>query len=221
MANEVSKSLGKGPDTLFWIDTLCLPATKHLQGATLTDLRHIFSAATAVLVLDPPLYLHSFSSSQEALIRIRYSLWKERLWTLEEGSTAQRLIFRFSHGMVTLEELLISIEERPNNDLLKWVVRRTQPWGLAHNLPEKIALPHLVKHLGDDIQALRRKWRGVPETADLDYQKLKTILRLGYLANPTFRYLVQEDEYEGILAIWAPLLKIYGGPGFEDRRLSE
>lgn len=220
MADEVSKNLGMGTDILFWIDTLCLPITRDQKRAAPTPLRRIFSMAKAVLVLDPPLYLHTFASSQEALIRIRYSVWKERLWTLEEGATAQSLFFRFSHGIVTLESLLISMEESPDNDLLKWVVRRTQPWGLAHNLPEKQALPRLVENFADDLQALRREWRDAPETTDLDKEKLKRVLRLGYLANPAFRYFVQEDEYEGISAIWAPLIKVYGGPGYENRRLS-
>lgn len=220
MADEVSKSLGLGTDILFWIDTLCLPITKAQKRSAPTPVRRVFSLAKAVLVLDPPLYLHTFASSQEALIRIRYSVWKERLWTLEEGSTAKRLFFRFSHGMVTLESLLVSMEKSTDNDLLKWVVRRTQPWGLAHDLPEKQALPRLVEHLADDLQALRREWRDAPETKGLDKEKLKRVLRLGYLANPAFRYFVQEDEYEGILAIWAPLIKVYGGPGYEDRRLS-
>lgn len=219
MANEVAESLDMGINILFWIDTLCLPAPRDRKRVDATPVRHVFSMAKAVLVLDPPLYLHTFASNQEALIRIRYSMWKERLWTLEEGSIAKHLFFRFSHKMVTLASLLVSMEESSDNDLLKWVVRQTQPWGLAHNLPERQALPRLVEHLADDLHALRREWRDAPETTGLDKEKLKRVLRLGYLSNPAFRYFVQEAEYEGILAIWEPLIKVYGGPGFEDRRL--
>ena len=215
LVDEVAKGFGVGPETLFWIDTLCLHRTKHRQEATLTAARHIFATAKAVLVLDPPLYLHTFSSSQEALIRIRYSTWKERLWTLEEGSTAQSLVFRFSHGMVTLKELLRSAEEAPPCDLLKNVIRRIRPWPLAHNLPEYQVLPRLVERFADDLQALRRDSQRFSAFTLLDQQKLKRMLRLGYLASPVFRYFIHEDEYDGILAIWEPLLKAYGGPGFE------
>lgn len=218
MANEVAKSLDMGANILFWIDTLCLPRTRDRERVDATPVRHVFSMAKAVLVLDPPLYLHKFASSHEALMRIRYSMWKERLWTLEEGSTAKHLFFRFLNGVVTLESLLVSMEESPNNDPLKWVVRRTRPWSLAYNLPERQALPSLVEHLADDFYALRREWRYAPETTDLDKEKLKRVLRLGYLSNPAFRYFIQEEEYEGISAIWASLIEVYGGRGYEDRR---
>lgn len=73
MVDEVSKSLDIGTETPFWIDTLCLPSTRSRESIALTPWRHIFSMARAVLVLDPPLYGHSFVRSQEAFAIIRNS----------------------------------------------------------------------------------------------------------------------------------------------------
>lgn len=170
--------------------------------------------AKAVLVLDPPLYDHSFVRSQEALAIIRKSCWKRRLWTLEEVSAAQHLFLQFSNRMVTLENLLAGVEEHYK----KGVFRPTPHWHLSDDLPEKKALHRLSEHLTDDLQALKGQFRDAPATAGLDKEKLKRILRLGYLSNPIFRHFVEEDECKGISSIRAPLIEVYGGRGHEDQR---
>lgn len=214
MVDEVSKSLGLGMDTPFWIDTLCLPSTIDRKSAASppgdipSQWQRPFSSSIRH-------YMISYVRSQEALTIIRTSLRKSRLWTLEEGSAAQKLLFYFSQRMVTLEDILADVEEHRS----KGVVWPTQSWCLTNDQSEKMALHRFVEHLADYLQVLRGEFRDSPETAGLDKAKLKRILRLGYLANPIFRYFTEEHEFKGILSIQGPLVEIYGSPCYGDQRL--
>jgi hypothetical protein len=76
----------------FWIDTIGLPVDCTSRKPALRSIRPIFQQAKKILVLDPALFHHAVASEQEALIRIRYSAWKKRLWTLQEGALAQSLL---------------------------------------------------------------------------------------------------------------------------------
>lgn len=106
LVNHINPPQNEQTDTPFWIDTMALPTDFRRRKPMLSSLRRVFGTATAVLVLDPSLSTHCFRSAEEALIRIRYSLWKQRLWTIEEAFFARRLIFRFANRMVSLDELL-------------------------------------------------------------------------------------------------------------------
>lgn len=202
--------------TFFWIDTLCLPIDPELRHAALVPARRIFATAQAVLVLDPPLYKHAVNSSQEALVRIRYSSWKGRLWTLEEGLVARSLFFRFSNRTVTLEELLKGIEQEEDGLLLKKVVHVTRPWMLTHFTPEAEALPEMMERFQDDMSTLWKKGGGLPDVAfvtGLSKARLNKIMRLCFLSSPIFRYFVEEDEYQRVPVAWEALIRIYGFNG--------
>lgn len=78
-----------------WIDTLCVPvedgpAKRHV----LQKLVEIYSNAVAILVLDEDLQeTDSSASDEEQIMRIVFSGWMRRLWTLEEGMVAQDKLF--------------------------------------------------------------------------------------------------------------------------------
>lgn len=69
----------------FWMDTLCVPVhpeSKHLRKQAIVQMRHIYTAAEAAMVID-----HGLSSrrgvdaSVQLIIRILLSSWYSRLWT--------------------------------------------------------------------------------------------------------------------------------------------
>ena len=147
----------------------------------LSSLRRVFGTATAVLVLDPSLSTHCFWSAEEALIQIRYSLWKQRLWTIEEDFFARRLIFRFANRMVSLEELLTAFSA-------------SRPLRVPVLKPPLEILPvdheSMMSHLicfANDIHA-------TPENT-IDKRELYRILRAGYLSSPKVRYFLEPGEF--------------------------
>lgn len=207
---------GTGPaGGLFWIDTLCLPREMQLRKTALASAWDIFAGARHVLVLDPPLYQHAFCSAQEALIRIRYSSWKRRLWTLEEGFAAESLVFRFANRMVSLDELLNTFEKGFGDEMLKHMLWKMDPWDLKTCSRELIEqkLRRLLKHFIGDVSALSRRCKNAVISSWSNVDKLEVLLklRLGFLAASRFRYFVEDDESRHIPLVWEILLKVYGG----------
>jgi hypothetical protein len=100
---------------LFWIDTLCIPAQRHLRQKALSKLHDTFSNADQVVALDAKLQQTSWQTPiLKTLMRIRLSKWMTRLWTLEEAILARAgsLCFLFLDGMFALDE---STEEARRN----------------------------------------------------------------------------------------------------------
>ena len=79
----------------------------------LEKMRETYEDATHVLVLDPS--LEGWDSSKyyalESMVRMFTCGWMQRLWTLQEGTLAQRLWFQFSQGPVEYDQLRIYFSE--------------------------------------------------------------------------------------------------------------
>ncbi|KAL3459181.1 hypothetical protein BJX64DRAFT_206673 [Aspergillus heterothallicus] len=90
----------------FWMDTLCLPAVdKHRKGIAIASMRHVYSHARAVLVLDD--WIQEVPSSApplEILARIYTSNWLKRLWTHQEGFLPPTLWFQFRDCAVEVRD---------------------------------------------------------------------------------------------------------------------
>lgn len=204
-------------ETFFWIDTLCVPTARDLRHAALVPATQIFARATSVLVLDPPLLKHFVSSNQEALVRIRYSAWKGRMWTLEEGLVAQHLFFQFENRMVTLADLLTGIDEEDDSVMLRHILRNTVSRPSMYSAPEVEVLLKQVDHFKDDMSRL---WKmGGVDSVSTDQligvrrSTLNKALRLSFLISPKFRYFVEEDEYRCMLRVREALKRVYGHIG--------
>ncbi|EPE35626.1 hypothetical protein GLAREA_11326 [Glarea lozoyensis ATCC 20868] len=94
----------------FWLDTLCIPLS-HL-GTSITrhsltkSMKSIAKAAHKTLVLDSDIsLLRSSSKPEEMFLRIAYSSWNSRLWTLQEAVFANKLILHLSDQDIELESL--------------------------------------------------------------------------------------------------------------------
>lgn len=198
-------------DTLFWIDTLCLPADREKKKEVLQQLWRIFKAATKVLVLDPPLYSRMAMMPDEAIVRIRYSSWKQKLWTLEEGFFSENLIFQFSNDAISLDALLDRLATEHNSNLNpgSWIIHKTN----AILTPKQSSqLAGLLLAFADDIRLITRKdcWNLVARNKSYDYRGyLLLILRLGYLMADKFCYFVEEDERSTMSHLWPFLRDTY------------
>lgn len=64
-----------------------------------------YKAAHRILVFDKSLQMiDSTVFTEEALIRIRYSPWPSRLWTMQEGRLGLALYFQFRDKAISLDD---------------------------------------------------------------------------------------------------------------------
>ena len=100
----------------FWIDTICVPLCPELRRKAIMQMREVYAQAEIVLVLDSTLLRKSCSVSAEELkLRIFSSTWFRRMWTLQEGVLASKLLFQFSDGVVPLTDL---VSVNPSYDII-------------------------------------------------------------------------------------------------------
>ncbi|KAH9225188.1 hypothetical protein K456DRAFT_44103 [Colletotrichum gloeosporioides 23] len=94
----------------FWIDSLGIPVgRRHVRDrqVAITRIHQTFSQADKVLVLNN--YLKSCDNNAplvEKLIRLQYSPWMTRVWTLLEGNIARNLHFQFADKAVSSDYLI-------------------------------------------------------------------------------------------------------------------
>lgn len=91
---------------LLWLDTLCCPVRSDDHRAMcLERMTNIYKAAAYVLVLDGPLEHFSLDDLDaiEICMRLKYSGWMRRLWTLQEGVHANRLWLQLKDESVNLD----------------------------------------------------------------------------------------------------------------------
>ncbi|CAN9226918.1 unnamed protein product [Alternaria alternata] len=96
---------------LFWMDTLCIPPTRGLQGQDITmaeeakqrainQMAMIYGSASQVLVLDYVLLRSRLAvlTQEEIFSRITFSAWMGRSWTLQEGALSPHVYFQCLDG---------------------------------------------------------------------------------------------------------------------------
>ncbi|SJL08716.1 uncharacterized protein ARMOST_12085 [Armillaria ostoyae] len=95
------------PSGAFWMDALCVPEKKDLRKRAIGLMAETYRNAGAVLVIDSGIRSCSVSAPlEEKLLHIISSGWMQRLWTLQEGLLARKLIFEFADGFATLDQLI-------------------------------------------------------------------------------------------------------------------
>ncbi|KAL4925529.1 uncharacterized protein BDV17DRAFT_272106 [Aspergillus undulatus] len=112
----------------FWMDTLCLPVwDKALRDNAIASMRHVYSNAKAVLVLDDWLQvMRSDADPLDVITRVYQSNWIKRLWTHQEGFLPKALYFQFADRCVEIYEL---------HDNLQAHVSRLQDAGVYLSFP--------------------------------------------------------------------------------------
>lgn len=100
------------PGGAFWMDALCVPSRRDMRKRAIGLMAQTYRVAAAVLVIDGGIRSCSLSASpEEKLLRVMSSGWMQRLWTLQEAVLARRLVFEFSDGLATADELLLASSE--------------------------------------------------------------------------------------------------------------
>ena len=91
----------------FWMDTLCVPVGRKfwpIRNVALDRMKATYKSAHKILVFDASIEtLDSSVAPEEALIRIRYSPWSSRLWTLQEGRLGFDVYFQFGDKSVSFD----------------------------------------------------------------------------------------------------------------------
>jgi hypothetical protein len=91
----------------FWIDTFCVPRgadqkVAELRQKAISMMPEIYRGADVVLVLDSALEGAGDMSILEFGMRVKFSGWSRRVWTLHEGAVARNVMFRIAKGLVDL-----------------------------------------------------------------------------------------------------------------------
>lgn len=190
----------------FWIDTLGLPLSGELKRLSLTQLHRIYRSATAVLVIDPSLISRRVSGLEDALIRIRYSLWMQRLWTIQEGALGKQLWFAFANQTLCLQTVLSDYEAKYPFPLLT----RMNLWSLpfeAKFLESILAcVDQDLKVVKDTAAANRSGENHVNEDQKI---AIRRALRFGYLAFPSFRYFRTQEDLAQIMTVLHAVFQVY------------
>lgn len=198
LANQVVKPKHESGSTPFWIDTLGLPVDRKSRERAIRYIPLIFTRASAVIVLDPTLYKHAYTQAGEAILRIRYSLWKSRLWTLEEGFCSRKLVFRFSNALVSLEELLSRVQPT----LILSAGRINRSFSIL-DLMRHEDLARVLTGFASDIHL------AIELGLDIDQERLYRVLRAGYLSSKKFSFCIEENEWEFQQNVMPGVLEIY------------
>ncbi|KAK0497529.1 hypothetical protein EDD18DRAFT_157808 [Armillaria luteobubalina] len=99
------------PGGAFWMDSLCIPTERSLRKCAIKQMAATYANADVVLVLDSGIRSCSLSSPlEDVVLHIITSGWMQRLWTLQEGLLARKLIFELSDGFVSLDDLFLKSE---------------------------------------------------------------------------------------------------------------
>ena len=98
-------------DTLFWIDTLCVPVKEPLRNTAIMRMAKVYQSAARVLVLSAELSAIKLPSTlDETFLRIFCSTWNTRLWTLQEAVLSRVLSFQFSDQSIRFDHLRKAID---------------------------------------------------------------------------------------------------------------
>ncbi|KAL8958620.1 MAG: hypothetical protein Q9193_004357 [Seirophora villosa] len=127
----VAKNDEQSRDVLIWLDTLCCPLKPpEARTMALNQMKKPYTDSAFVLVTDSSLYKFrslGLDAIEKGLL-ILTSPWMRRLWTLQEGALASKLLFQFRDTAVDLRELWDELVDICSSDVsrnyLAWDVRR-------------------------------------------------------------------------------------------------
>ena len=95
----------------FWMDTLCIPShlsiNKKYERAARVSFKQSTEKALHTLVIDSDIELLSRTSIYgEAFMRISFSSWSSRMWTLQEAVLTPKVILQLMDATTTFEEII-------------------------------------------------------------------------------------------------------------------
>ncbi|KAF9434483.1 hypothetical protein BGZ76_007935 [Entomortierella beljakovae] len=88
-----------------WIDTLCMPTLENLRPKVIRQLRDIYLDARATLVVDAGLISTKARTVLDLSFAVSLSDWSSRIWTLQEGVLASKLLFCVGRHVLALPQV--------------------------------------------------------------------------------------------------------------------
>ena len=93
-----------------WIDTLLCPVDGKYCDLAIAKMVPTYRDAQMVLVLDEGISQASRTlPAVEILLHVAYSMWMQRLWTLQEGALNRKVILQLSDGQRDYDEILRAV----------------------------------------------------------------------------------------------------------------
>ncbi|MCJ1444143.1 MAG: hypothetical protein MMC23_004644 [Stictis urceolatum] len=166
----------------FWLDIVCIPVCKdrnntsnqcrrrRMRNKAIQGMRRIYCEADAVLILDNTmLSLESPFRAHEISLRLAYSKWMRRLWTLHEGAMARSAFIRLKNIHVSLHAFINWVEEAVDADTSKdsdkllssiGVTEATVPWRscLHFNISWEAAGYHKMRFAWNEARSRGTKY---------------------------------------------------------------
>ncbi|KEF57197.1 uncharacterized protein A1O9_07387 [Exophiala aquamarina CBS 119918] len=104
----------------FWMDTLCIPShliiSTEYKAETRASFKQSTEKAVGTLVLDADIRQmgRGFSYS-EAFLRIQFSSWSSRMWTLQEAVLTPKVFLQLKDDVVDLDVIIKAHDKDANN----------------------------------------------------------------------------------------------------------
>ncbi|KAI8605270.1 hypothetical protein EDD21DRAFT_350175 [Dissophora ornata] len=192
-----------------WIDTICMPTLKDLRGKVVAQLRDIYLRACATLVVDAGLISTAARTVLDLSLAILLSDWSSRIWTLQEGVLASRLLLCVGGQVLALPQanapdtLLDTRNMVPSNVLKVYGMRKD---GLGQSLSAllEIAAGRQTSNACDYIYGLSALLQYPPKREDdlelvaIEVARMYKWIDIGTLQAPLPR--CQTEGYR-----WMPL----------------
>ncbi|KAK3617417.1 hypothetical protein LTR22_026748 [Elasticomyces elasticus] len=166
---RTSSTLSDGPrgSTMFWIDSLCIPADRLQRKRAIERMAATYGGAEVVLVLDQTLrtvQLYGEAGDQcrpeYLLLRILTSPWYFRVWTYQEGVLAHKLKFLLADGHFATLDFPLSIDAVPTASALTICMGRDNLHDIYSYLRAEVqALNGQIKPINIGHVALELRWR--------------------------------------------------------------
>ncbi|KAK5700175.1 hypothetical protein LTR17_023169 [Elasticomyces elasticus] len=209
-----SSGLSDSPrgSTMFWIDSLCIPADKIERKRAIERMAATYRGAEVVLVLDQTLrtvQLYGEARGQcrpeYLLLRILTSPWYTRVWTYQEGVLAHKLKFLLADGHSATLDFTQSIDAGPAVNVLSIQMFRDNLHEIYSYLRAHVqALNGQIEPINIGHVALELRWR---ETLYRNAQgRNDEILAAGSVLGIDISRLLQQPEGELRMAMFYKLV---------------
>jgi Heterokaryon incompatibility protein (HET) len=104
LANQIASQ--EGHPVPFWIDTICVPIEPKYRKLAIKSMSQVYREAKYVIVLDTSLLrVPRTLDPVEIAMRIAITTWTHRLWTYQEATLADTLLFQFQDSLVEVNDL--------------------------------------------------------------------------------------------------------------------
>ncbi|KAF8959559.1 hypothetical protein BGZ46_001743 [Entomortierella lignicola] len=182
-----------------WIDTLCMPTGEDLRKKVIVQLKYIYLNAGATLVVDAGLISTKARSVLDLSLAILLSDWSSRIWTLQEGVLASKLLFCVGGQVLALPQMnglphLLDTQNWVSSRLLKGYGLKEEGVDMPLQSVLSLAYGRQTSYPCDDLYGLSALFPSVPvnraqdpEQVAIEVAQIYNSIDLGLLMSPLDR----------------------------------